>query len=296
VSYRTGPILWGLVLIGFGALFLAQELSDGAFNAGEFIGRWWPLLLVLLGIWLIVVAFIERRSWSGGGTWTGRGFAWGPGPSGGPSSAAAGAGDQVSIDLEGASQAEVQVAFGAGQLAIRRGPSGKLVEGTFDGGVRPERRGPGRVRLGRAVPQRWGWGPGRWGQGWHFGVTGEVPLALSVETGASDNDLDLGDLRVTNLRVQTGASRTRISLPRAAGFTRGRVDAGAATVRIEVPDGVAVRLIGRMQLGTNDIDTRRFPASPDGWASPDYDAAPNRVELTVTGGLATLQVLQAEVA
>jgi hypothetical protein len=127
--------------------------------------------------------------------------------------------------------------------------------------------------------------------GWHFGVTGDVPLTLSVETGASDNDLDLGDLRVTDFRVQTGASRTRIALPRAAGFTRGRVDAGAATVRIEAPDGVALRLIGRMQIGTNDIDTRRFPAAADGWASPDYDTASNRVELTVTGGLATLQVL-----
>ena len=136
-----------------------------------------------------------------------------------------------------------------------------------------------------------GWGPGRWGQGWHFGVTAEVPLTLSVETGASNNELDLADLRVADFSIRTGASQTRVRLPRAAGSTRGRIDAGAASVRVEVPEGVALRLVGRMQLGTNDIDTRRFPPSAGGWASPDYDSAQNRVELTVTGGLATLQVL-----
>jgi hypothetical protein len=287
VGYRWGTVFWGLILIGFGVLFLIQQFSNGTFDVGEFIGRWWPLLLVLLGALLVLQAFLERRFSRSGGTWTGRGYAWGPAPSGAPG----GRTEQVSIDLEGASQAEVQVAFGAGQLAIGRAPAGKLVEGSFDGGVRPGRRGPGRVRLERAAPPIWGWGPGRWGMGWHFGVTGDVPLALSVETGASDNDLDLGDLRVTDLRVQTGASRTRIALPRAAGFTRGRVDAGAATVRIEVPQGVALRLIGRMQIGTNDIDTRRFPATGDGWASADYETAQNKVELAVTGGLATLQVL-----
>jgi hypothetical protein len=289
MGHRLGPIFWGLVFIGFGVLFLVQQFSNGTFDVGEFLRRWWPLLLILLGVWLVFQAFVERRwqprggGW--GGNWTGRGYAWGAGPGGGAPS------EQVSLDLEGAADADVQVAFGAGQLAIGRAPAGKLVEGRFDGGVRPERRGAGRVRLGREAPPAWGWGPGRWGQGWHFGVTGDVPLRLSVETGASENDLDLRELRVTDLSVRTGASRTRVVLPAGAGFTRARIDAGAATVRVEVPDGVALRVLGRMQIGTNDIDTRRFPASADGWASADYDSAPNKVELAVTGGLATLQIL-----
>jgi hypothetical protein len=122
-------------------------------------------------------------------------------------------------------------------------------------------------------------------------VTGDVPLSLSVETGASRNDLDLGDLRVSDLAVRTGASETILRLPRGAGMTRARVDAGAASVRVHVPDGVALRIVGRMQVGTNDVDTRRFPASATGWSSPDYDSAANRVELVISGGLAALQVL-----
>jgi hypothetical protein len=292
VRYRSGPIFWGLVLIGLGVLFLAQQLSNGQFDAGEFLGRWWPLLLVLLGLWLVIQAFVGNRGWTGGG------MAWGPGPKGpgasgagpyGPGPSGPATSERLSLDLAGATEAQIEVAFGAGELVIGRAPPGKLVDGAFDGGVRPEIRGPGRVRLGREMPL-WGWGPGRWAQGWHFGVTGEVPLNLRVETGASRNELDLSDLRVSDLVIRSGAAETVIRLPRAAGTTRGRIDTGAASIRIFVPPDVALRIVGRMQLGTNDIDTRRFPATVTGWSSPDFDGAVNRVELAINGGLATLQV------
>jgi len=281
MTYRLGPIFWGLVLIGFGLLFLANVLSAGAFDVGEFLGRWWPLLLVLLGLWLVVQAVVERRWWATrvtGGT-GGTAGAW-----------SAGASETLSLDLAGATSAQVEVGFGAGELVLGRAPAGKLVEGTFDGGVRPEIRGPGHVRLGREMPA-WGWGPGRWAHGWRFGVTGEVPLALTVETGASRNELDLTELRVMDLVVRTGAAETIVRLPREAGVTRARIDAGAASVRVFVPPEVALRIYGRVQIGTNDVDTRRFPPTPTGWSSPDFDGAANRVELAITGGLATLQVL-----
>ena len=277
MAYRWGPIFWGVVLVGIGALFLAEQFSGGAFDVGEFFGRWWPLLLVLLGAWFVFPALVEgRASGSRPAGWA----AWGR--PGSPD-------QQLSMDIEGASSADIAIAFGAGELTVSRGPAGKLLEGTFEGGVRPEARGPGRVRL--SSDPGWSWGPGWWRRDWRVGLTGDVPLSLTVETGASRNDLDLSDLRVTDLGVRTGASETVIRLPRAAGMTRAKVDAGAASIRVHVPDGVALRLQGRMQVGTNDVDTRRFPPSTTGWSSPDFDSAANRVELVVSGGLATLQVL-----
>ena len=61
-----------------------------------------------------------------------------------------------------------------------------------------------------------------------MGLTSEVPLDLSVATGASRTVLDLGDLRVRNLDLRSGASETRVVLPRAAGVTTVRAEAGAA--------------------------------------------------------------------
>jgi hypothetical protein len=161
VRSRSGPIFWGLVLIGLGILFLAQQLSNGRLDAGEFLRRWWPLLLVLLGVWLVLQAIVGNR-W-----WTGDGMAWGAGPTGprpsgaGPSGAGPsgpGTSERLSLDLDGATDAQIEVSFGAGELVIGRASPGKLLEGSFDGGVRPEIRGPGRVRLGREMPL-WAGGP-----------------------------------------------------------------------------------------------------------------------------------------
>ena len=124
-----------------------------------------------------------------------------------------------------------------------------------------------------------------------MGIARDVPVALRVDTGASDNQLDLADLRVTDLQVHTGASETRIVLPRAAGMTSVRIEAGAASVRIRVPDRVAARISGGMVLGGARVDERRFPRAMTtpgpgvGWLSPDWATASNRVDIAFQGGV-----------
>jgi hypothetical protein len=45
-----------------------------------------------------------------------------------------------------------------------------------------------------------------------------------------------------------------------------------------------------MGLGSTNIDESRFPRSLDGWVSPDYESAPNRVEIEIEGGLGSVRV------
>jgi hypothetical protein len=59
-------------------------------------------------------------------------------------------------------------------------------------------------------------------------------------------------------------------LPRAAGMTTVRASAGAASLTIEVPTGVAARIRSRMAIGSSQIDERLFPRSANGYESPDY--------------------------
>jgi hypothetical protein len=113
-----------------------------------------------------------------------------------------------------------------------------------------------------------------------------------VESGAADSDIDLSGLRVTELRLRTGASGTRVTLPVAAGFTRVDAEGGAAEVRFRVPDGVAARIRSSVALGSTDVDVARFPrnAMGGGWESPDFETAENRVEIEVRGGVGSFSV------
>lgn len=263
MGYRRGPILLPLILITLGIVFLSSNLTGGTLDLGDFIARWWPVLLILIGLEILISA------------------AWRPGS----------VESDLALDLAGAQQASVRIQFGAGTLTVGRAAAGKLVDGRFAGGVRHEAAG-GRVTLA-ADPGAWGWSWGTWAPrfAWRVGLTGEVPLALLVEMGACRADLDLSDLRLNDLQLKTGASDTRIALPRAAGQTNVRLESGAASLNVVVPAGVAARIRSTMALGSTTVDQARFPRAADGaYASPDFATAVNRAEIQVSGGVGSVTV------
>jgi hypothetical protein len=255
-----------------------------------------PIVIMGIGAAILVGAIIpgpwRRRSWPSAPSST----AWTAGGSGTPSGSAAapnagGTAQSLARALEGAADAEVRIAFGAGKLLVGPAASGLLVDGTFEGGVNATPAGAGRVRLTTPHPASWSWDWGRAPFDWRLGLTAEVPLRLEVETGASDNELDLSGLHVTDLRLRTGAAQSRVTLP-ATGVTRVNAEGGAAQMRFRVPAGVAARITSTMAIGTTDVDTTRFPRTRDGaaWASPDFDANPNRAEIAVRGGVGQVTI------
>jgi hypothetical protein len=294
-----GSLVAGIVLFLVGFLFFEGVLHLNGSRFANLTDLAVPIVIMGIGAAVLVGAIIpgpwRQRSWpappgAGGPSWTPGGIGTAPGIAGTPPSA--GNPPQVlALPLEGAADAEVRIAFGAGKLLIGPAASGRLLDGTFDGGVDARPAGPGRVRLTTPHPASWSWGWGRPPFAWHVGLTAEVPLRLEVETGASDNELDLTSLRVSDLRLRTGAAQSRVTLP-AAGVTRVNAEGGAAQMRFRVPAGVAARITSAMAIGTTDVDTNRFPRTMDGtaWASPDFDANPNRVEIAVRGGIGQVTI------
>jgi hypothetical protein len=114
-------------------------------------------------------------------------------------------------------------------------------------------------------------------------------LALDLG-GAANTNADLTDLKVSDLRVKTGASSTTIRLPRAAGLTTVRINAGATSVKLFVPEGVAARVHSSMAIGSTDINRQRFPLSGSDYVSPDYATTLNKIDIQFEGGAGSLAV------
>jgi hypothetical protein len=254
-------LTWPVVWLAVGVVLLLSTTGNLSRGPLESIGDLWPWLAVGLGLWFLVGAFVPR----------------GAGPT-----------ETLELPLAGVTEAAIRIRFGAGDLATRTALAGRLVDGTFAGGVTHRDQGPGRVNLEQDTDHGWPWLDRR--SNWSVGLTAEVPLDLRVEAGASRNVLDLGDLRLRSLDLRTGASDTKVLLPRAAGASSVRVEAGAASVNLEVPQGVAARIRSRVVFGSHDIDQTRFPPVGGGYESPDYASAANRVDIDVQGGVGSLRV------
>ncbi len=200
-----------------------------------------------------------------------------------------GATEALVLSLDGAVDADVRIKFGAGELTTHAAEPGHLIDGTFEGGVTHRVHGSGRVELSQDTTYGLPWVDRR--SRWDVGLTAEVPLDLRVEGGASRASLDLADLRVRSLQLQTGASDTRVRLPRAAGVTTVKAESGAASLTFEIPAGVAARIRNRMALGSTQIDESRFPRVGDIYQSIDYGTADNRVDMDIQGGVGSLKVV-----
>lgn len=254
----TGPIVWTVI----GVILLQSTTGNLAQGPIELIEEWWPWLAIGLGVWYLVGAFVPRGS---------------------------GLTETLALPLEGVTEAAVRIKFGAGDLSTATAAAGQVIDGSFGGGVTFKRTAPGRFELEQDTSHGWPWFDR--GFSWKVGLTGEVPLDLRIDAGASRNVFDLRELRVRNVELHTGASDTRILLPRAAGATNVRAETGAASLTLEIPDGVAARIHTRVVLGSVHVDQARFPQTASGYESPDYATAANRVDIDVQGGVGSLKVM-----
>ena len=262
---------WGIVLILIGILLLLG--NAGVFEGVNVWNLFWPLLLMAFGAWILLGALGGRR----------------------PIEV-----EQASIPLDGATSAYVEVHHGAGRLTVGAGAGpNELAAGEFRGGLeyQAERSGDSlRVNMNIsarewgfwAQPWHW-WGPGG-ALDWNVRFNDDIPLSLKFETGATEMRLDLTDLRVTDLEIKTGASETTLTLPARAGFTRMKLESGAASLKVRVPQGVAARIRAKTGIADVKVDTTRFPRAEGAYQSPDYDTAANKVDMDIETGVASVYI------
>jgi hypothetical protein len=135
----------------------------------------------------------------------------------------------------------------------------------------------------------WMWGPGR-SLDWSVRLNDTIPISLDLQTGANEAHVDLSDLQITKLQLQTGASSTRITLPASAGHTKAAIHSGAASVSVRVPSGVAARITSQSGLADVRVDRTRFPQTGGVHQSEDYDTAENKVDIEIETGVGSVDV------
>lgn len=257
---------WGVVLLLLGGLMLANAMGLRLPGGASPMSFFWPLVLILFGGWMILTVFMRGRSPEG---------------------------ESASVSLQGASEASVRVNHGAGELRIGSGTGmDELVNGAFSGGLEQSSRLNGnRLEVRMSPPQpNFPFFFGHWDRyDWDMRLNASIPTALTLQMGANKTEADLHDLRLTSLKVETGASETRIRLP-AQGRLRADFSLGAASLKLTVPEGVAARIRATTGAASLSVDTSRFPRMGDVYQSPDFETAANAIEIKIDAGAADIKV------
>jgi hypothetical protein len=259
---RRDNIFWGMALILVGVLLYLQ--TEG--YIGNIFPYLWPVALILVGGWIIL------------------GVYWRPARS---------EDETFLIPLEGAKRASFKFSHGAGQIEITGGaPPGQALLGTSAAGMNKQSRFDGdrlevKVEAGPSFIPLIGPSQGVW----RFQLTQEIPITLSLEAGASSVNLALQDLLASHVELSTGASSSDVTVP-ARGVSLLDIEAGAASVRVVVPPETAARIRVEESVSAIHVDTNRFPRQAPGlYQSAYYDAAADRADINIEGGLGSVTVI-----
>ncbi|MEN6316780.1 MAG: hypothetical protein ABFD25_21290 [Clostridiaceae bacterium] len=123
-----------------------------------------------------------------------------------------------------------------------------------------------------------------------FHLNRDVIWKLTLDTGAIEGNLDMKDLKVEELDINTGASKLQLDM--GSCNTSLKLDAGATKIAITLPKdtGIRVRLDGA--LNDTNFDEPGWEKKGDWRYSPGYDTKSFKIEADVDMGVGKLTVVE----
>lgn len=234
--------------------------------------------------------------------------------------------ETLSEPLDGATAAMIDIHTRDGNLTVGRITTAEplLASGTLeylddrDRPMRTRDASDGTVTLslqGGKAGQPWfrlPWTGCNGATRWRIRLNPTVACDITARSGGGNVALDLAGMAVTRVSAETGGGNVSVVLPDDAadldvaartgagavsievGAVRGtavvNARSGAGNVDVRLPGGVAACIHATTGLGKAIVDPRFSQVDGTTYASPDYDAAADRVEITVHSGAGNVSV------
>jgi hypothetical protein len=303
--WRPVNLAGPLILITLGLVFLMANLGMLGTNPWRLLWQWWPLILVLVGL-EIFIGVLGRWSYVLSallgvlvviGTLALVGYLLLVNPQFGIAPAIT---SNLVQPMGDVARAEVNLGLSFGSLKVSALPAGgtNLLEADFagrggeDADAPPVRRtyqetGGVAVLTLKSEGPRVSFGGSNWPE-WNLRLSPGVPMNLKADTVMGTYDLNLRDLRVTDLTLNGVMCTQQVQLP-ASGQNLARISGVMSTCEITIPAGTAAR-IHRKGLAVITVDEGRFPRRGDVYESANFSTATDRVEIVIESVMSVVRV------
>jgi hypothetical protein len=304
VPFRLLPLL----LISIGAILLVNNLGIVPWSIWPVLARLWPVLLIVAGLDLL----LEHH-----GRWvslltaiaaviivTATAVAILRFHDLGSAAAEPASARTTTVPLDGAARGQVTVHLAAGQLTMGALPSGATsllaVNSQMPSGMQMASRVERSNGTATVTLQGEGRAPGLWfldwigprdGIRWTVQLARATPLTLEVNLGAGRADLDLSELAVQELTLDSGAGDLTVTFPAGTSRTDAEIRSGAGHLTLIIPPEVGARLHAPAE-GIVKINAPgdRFHQTTDGYESSNYASAAHHLEITLHLGVGSVDV------
>jgi Domain of unknown function (DUF5668) len=122
-------------------------------------------------------------------------------------------------------------------------------------------------------------------------INSAVAWNVSTDTGSTNDTLNLSAVKVGSIKLNTGASRTDITLGQPAGIVPISVDGGSITLHLHRPSGAEASVHVSGGSVSLDADGRQLRGvGEERWQSSGYVGAADAYQVEINGGQSTVTV------
>jgi len=304
---RSRSLVFPILLILVGGIFLYRTLHPG-FEPWHVLWRYWPLILILVGLGRMWDATQGARQAGRPGVsigstigalafvivivvllWRGQAFSEFRDHRGRSI-------DHVSEirDLEGATKLNAIVNMGAGELNLAGGTSHAL-EGDFDFSSAWSRpRVDYRVsdKAGEVEISQDNHGPtlGPEDNTWWLRLNNSVPVTLQVKMGAGQSNLKFRDINLTQLQLDMGAGQANVDLTgeERKSDVNVEIHGGVGQVIMRLPKSIGVIVDAKGGIGA--VTTHGLKKNDGNYVNDAYGKSPRTIHVDAAGGIGNIDL------
>ena len=201
--------------------------------------------------------------------------------------------ESQTVDLDSATSARVQIEFQVGDLKIENGAN-SLMDASFRynmDNLQPqvkysENDGQGVLVISQQALERIPLG-GQLINEWSIQLANDVPMDLTIITGAGNSELNLGALDLTKLDIQTGAGVTNVNLEGAWQHDLDvSIEGGVGELTVNLPAALGVRIDKETALVNVSADG--LIVDGNGYVNRAYGTAPYTLTLKLQAGIGSV--------
>jgi hypothetical protein len=308
---RRGHLGFALVLIALGVMLLVM-IRRPDFDPWRALGRYWPLILIFLGLGQIIDRQMNRNNPQGArSSWiSGTAIALlalvvlfgvlarGTHPfriSDHVMGSSYDLHSTQSVEKQGAESVVAKLEMPAGELTIDGGSS-QLLNADFSYSDNMEQPvvdysvsgTSGRLDIKQSGRNGINIGPTR--DTWNLKL-GDTPMELEINMGAGQGDLNLQHVDLSRLRIEVGAGEINVNLTgdRKRNLTAD-IQGGVGSATIRLPKGVGVQV--RAQGGIGSIDTEGLRHEGDMYVNDAFGKSPISIRMNIQGGVGEIRLIQ----
>ncbi len=305
---KSSAIFWGVFFISIGGLLLLNQI-DAVGSMGDIV-RFWPVLLVLIGISLLNLPEPVKKILAGlsglflaliiFGIFT---FQWNKLFFWNEWDDDSGKHDTEYYDTvrepqvlqldSGITSAKLKIEAGAMSMSFGGETAELLVLNPVESIIGMDIYHS--VKNGRAFaelemnPEDIHFGKKNKTQRANIKLNPDIPWDIDIEIGASSLDADLSDYIMEKIDIKAGAASLELKLGSKSKKTGVEIDGGAMSLKIYVPKEAGVKLHVDSFLNSNDIEGFISEGGGD-YVTSDFSDTKNKIFINIDGALASIKV------